>query len=162
MPEDPPSQADFGGGALLEQIQKLLEGQRGVAAAEAADDDDGASAAARDLATLQGENARLRALLAHVAGADVEVDEELNNFASRPDGSLVYVGDRAPTDDGAPAAPAKRKATAVTHNGGRSARAAESRSGAPGRRAVAKMDDKQLMAALESGGGMRQFHGGSE
>ena len=161
MPEDPPSEADFGGGALLEQIQKLIEGQRGDAdaALRAAAD---ADAPAGDLAALQGENARLRALLAHVGGADVEVDGELNNFAARPDGSLVYVGERAAADDGPPAAPAKKKAAVAPRNGGRGARAAESRSGATARRTVAKMDDKQLMAALANGGGMRQFHGGGE
>ena len=101
---------------------------------------------AAKLLDAQSTNASLRAMLAHVA-PDIDVEAELDNIATKRDGTLVYIGESA-----APAPEEKPKAKAAPRN-----RPAQTRGG-PGKASVSAMDDKGLQAAVAKNG-MRQFAG---
>ena len=107
---------------------------------------------APDLEALQEEVTALRALLTHISGGTIDIDEELDNVALKRDGTVINLSSWKPAvkvTAGEP--PPARKPV-------RQARPAETRGAASLRASAQSLDDTQLMAALSSGGGMKQFH----
>ena len=111
--------------------------------------------AAPTIGGLQAEIAGLRALLAHISGGTIDIDAELDNSATKRDGTVINLSRWRPAvkvgDEGGSKTRAPVK-VAPGEPAGRLRPAAEGRGGPSAPPSVKGMDDEQLMAALASGG----------